>query len=91
MKGGLGQREVFKIPDDKYAPYSTKLILGYRREGLSILQKGSWREPEPGPVPGEWSARKPLRLTQLKPGDAVTIDAAAEGVMEIPWIVILKW
>jgi len=80
MKGGLGQREVFKIPDDKYAPMSP-VNLG--------IQAGRFINPPEGLFGGSPGARaqflvngvpgNPYGLTQLKPGDAVTIDAAGGG------------
>jgi N-methylhydantoinase B len=80
MKGGLGQREVFKIPDDKYAPIPP-VNLG--------IQAGRFIHPPEGLFGGSPGARaqflvngvpgNPYGLTQLKPGDAVTIDAAGGG------------
>ena len=80
MKGGLGQREVFKIPDDKYAPIPP-VNLG--------IQAGRFIHPPEGLFGGNPGARaqflvngvsgNPYGLTQLKPGDAVTIDAAGGG------------
>ena len=80
MKGGLGQREVFKIPDDKYAPMPP-VNLG--------IQAGRFIHPPEGLFGGNPGARaqflvngvpgNPYGLTQLKPGDAVTIDAAGGG------------
>jgi len=80
MKGGLGQREVFKIPDDKYAPIPP-VNLG--------IQAGRHIHPPEGLFGGKPGAKaqflvngvhgNPFGLTQLKPGDAVTIDAAGGG------------
>jgi N-methylhydantoinase B len=80
MKGGLGQREVFKIPDGKYAP-TPPVNLG--------IQAGRFIHPPEGLFGGNAGARaqflvngapgNPYGLTQLKPGDAVTIDAAGGG------------
>jgi N-methylhydantoinase B len=80
MKGGLGQREVFKIPDDKYAPIPP-VNLG--------IQAGRFIHPPEGLFGGKPGARaqflvngipgNPYGLTQLKPGDAVTMDAAGGG------------
>ena len=80
MKGGLGQREVFKIPDDKYAPIPP-VNLG--------IQAGRFIHPPEGLFGGNPGGRaqflvngvsgNPYGLTQLKPGDAVTIDAAGGG------------
>jgi len=80
MKGGLGRRMVLRIPDDAYAPLPP-VNLGiqsgrhqYAPEGLfgggegakaSFLVNG-----EPGNSYG---------LSQLKPGDVVTMDAAGGG------------
>ena len=80
MKGGLGQREIFKVPDDKYAPIPP-VNLG--------IQAGRFIHPPEGLFGGKPGARaqflvnaatgNPYGLTQLKPGDAVTIDAAGGG------------
>jgi len=80
MKGGLGQREVFKVPDDKYAPIPP-VNLG--------IQAGRHVHPPEGLAGGKVGARaqflvneepgNPYGLTQLKPGDAVTIDAGGGG------------
>jgi N-methylhydantoinase B len=80
MKGGLGQREVFKVPSDQYAPLSP-VNLG--------IQAGRHIHPPEGLFDGKQGARaqflvngvsgNPYGLTQLKPGDVVTIDAAGGG------------
>jgi len=80
MKGGLGQREVFKIPDDQYGPLPP-VNLG--------IQAGRHILPPEGLFGGKPGARaqflinevtgNPFGLTQLKPGDRVTIDAAGGG------------
>src|SRR5512139_536387 len=80
MKGGLGKREVFRIPDDKYAPIPP-VNLG--------IQAGRHIHPPEGLFGGKTGAKaqflvdtvqgNPFGLTQLKPGDAVTIDAAGGG------------
>ena len=80
MKGGLGQREVFKIPDDQYGPLPP-VNLG--------IQAGRYILPPEGLFGGKPGARaqflinevpgNPFGLTQLKPGDRVTIDAAGGG------------
>ena len=80
MKGGLGKREVFRIPDDKYAPIPP-VNLG--------IQAGRHIHPPEGLFGGKPGAKaqflvnevqgNPFGLTQLKPGDAVTIDAAGGG------------
>jgi N-methylhydantoinase B len=80
MKGGLGKREMFRIPDDKYAPIPP-VNLG--------IQAGRHIHPPEGLFGGKPGAKaqflvngapgNPFGLTQLKPGDAVTIDAAGGG------------
>ena len=80
MKGGLGKREVFRIPDDEYSPMPP-VNLGiqagryiYPAEGLFGGKPGAKAQflvnGEPGNSYG---------LTQLKPGDVVTIDAPGGG------------
>jgi N-methylhydantoinase B len=80
MKGGVGQREVFRIPDDKYAPIPP-VNLG--------IQAGRHIHPPEGLFGGKPGAKaqflvngvsgNPFGLTQLRPGDVVTIDAAGGG------------
>jgi N-methylhydantoinase B/oxoprolinase/acetone carboxylase alpha subunit len=80
MKGGLGQREVFIVPDDAYAPIPP-LNLG--------IQAGRFVHPPEGLFGGKPGAKakflvndlpgNPYGLTQLKPGDKVTIDSAGGG------------
>lgn len=80
MKGGLGQREVFRVPDDKYAPIPP-INLG--------IQAGRHVHPPEGLFGGKSGAKarflvnedpgNPFGLTQLKPGDVVTIEAAGGG------------
>ena len=80
MKGGLGMREVFKVPDDAAAPLSP-VNLG--------IQAGRFLYPPEGHFGGKPGSRaqflvnegpgNPYGLTQLKPGDVVTIDAAGGG------------
>jgi len=80
MKGGLGQREVFRVPDDKYAPIPP-VNLG--------IQAGRHIHPPEGLFSGKPGAKaqflvngssgNPFGLTQLKPGDVVIIDAAGGG------------
>jgi N-methylhydantoinase B len=80
MKGGLGQREVFRVPDDQYAPIPP-VNLG--------IQAGRHIHPPVGLFGGKPGAKaqflvngipgNPFGLTQLKPGDVVTIDAAGGG------------
>jgi N-methylhydantoinase B len=80
MKGGLGQREVFRVPDDRYAPLPP-VHLGIQAgrhihppEGLFGGKPGAKAQFLVNEVPGN-----PFGLTQLKPGDGVTIDAAGGG------------
>jgi len=80
MKGGLGKREVFRIPDDEYAPLPP-VNLG--------IQAGRYIYPAEGLFGGKPGARAQFLvngepgnsygLTQLKPGDIVTIDAPGGG------------
>ncbi|MBN1107021.1 MAG: hydantoinase B/oxoprolinase family protein, partial [Deltaproteobacteria bacterium] len=79
-KGGLGRRVVFRVPDDQYAPIPP-VNLG--------IQSGRFRYPPEGLFGGKVGARaqflvngaqgNPYGLTQLKPGDVVTMDAAGGG------------
>jgi N-methylhydantoinase B len=80
MKGGIGQREVFRVPNDKYAPIPP-VNLGIQAgrhihppEGLFGGKPGSKAQFLVNGVSGN-----PFGLTQLKPGDVVTIDAAGGG------------
>jgi len=80
MKGGLGKRIVFRIPDDQYAP-TPPVNLGmqagryiYPPEGLFRGKPGAKAQFLVNGAPGN-----PFGLTQLKPGDVVTIDAAGGG------------
>lgn len=80
MKGGLGKREVFRIPDDEYAPIPP-VNLGiqagryiYPAEGLFGGKSGAKAQFLVNGVPGN-----SYGLTQLKPGDVVTIDAPGGG------------
>ena len=78
--GGLGKREVFLIPDGEDAPHGP-VSLG--------IQAGRYRYPPEGLFGGLPGAKarflvngqtgNPYGLTQLKPGDRVTIDAAGGG------------
>jgi N-methylhydantoinase B len=80
LKGGLGKREVFRIPDDQYAP-RPPVNLGiqagrfkYPAEGLFEGQPGALARFLVNGEPGN-----PYGLTQLRPGDRVTIDAPGGG------------
>ena len=80
MRGGLGRRVVFRVPDDSYAPLPP-VNLG--------IQSGRFRYPPEGLFGGRPGAKarflingrpgNPYGLTQLNPGDVVTMDAAGGG------------
>jgi len=80
MKGGLGRRVVFRVPDDEYAPMPpVNLGIQYGRyryapEGLFDGKDGSKAcflvNGEPG---------NPYGLTRLNLGDVVIMDAAGGG------------
>jgi N-methylhydantoinase B len=80
MKGGLGRRVVFRVPDDDYAP-QPPVNLG--------IQSGRYRYPPQGLFGGHDGLKaqflvngkpgNPYGLTQLKPGDVVLMDAAGGG------------
>jgi len=80
MKGGLGRRVVFRVPDDEYAPIPP-VNLG--------IQSGRFRYPPEGLFGGKSGAKaqflvngkpgNPYGLTQLQPGDVVIMDAAGGG------------
>jgi N-methylhydantoinase B len=80
MKGGLGKREVFRIPDDQYAPQPPVNLgiqagrFNYPAEGLFEGKPGTKAQFLVNGVPGN-----SYGLTQLKPGDVVTIDAPGGG------------
>ncbi len=80
QRGALGRREVFRVPDDAYAP----------RPPVSMaLQSGRFRLPPEGLFDGKPGARAqflvngkpgdPYGLTHLKPGDVVVMDSAGGG------------
>ena len=80
FRGGAGRRVVFRVPNDEYAPQST-VKLGiqsgrYRHapEGLFLGQSGALAQFLVNGEPGD-----PYGLTQLQPGDVVTMDAAGGG------------
>ncbi len=80
MKGGLGRRVAFRVPDDEHAPLPP-VNLG--------IQSGRFRYPPEGLFNGKDGAKaqflvngekgNPYGLTQLRPGDVVTMDAAGGG------------
>ncbi len=80
MKGGLGKREVFRIPDDEYAPIPP-VNLG--------IQAGRYTYPAEGLFDGKPGTKAQFLvneiqgnsygLTQMKPGDVLTIDAPGGG------------
>ena len=80
MKGGLGRRVVFRIPDDAYAPMPP-VNLG--------IQSGRYRYPPEGLFGGKHGAKaqflvndqpgNPYGLTRMKPGDVIIMDAAGGG------------
>lgn len=79
-RGGPGRRVVFRVPDDEYAP-QPPVKLG--------IQSGRFRYPPDGLFDGRPGALarfrindedgNPYGLTQLAPGDVVTMDAAGGG------------
>ncbi len=80
MKGGLGKREVFRVPDDQYAPIPP-VNLGiqagrylYPAEGLFDGKPGTRAQLLINGIPGN-----SYGLTQLQPGDTITIDAPGGG------------
>lgn len=80
MKGGLGKRELFKVPDDEYAPIPP-INLGiqagrfqYPAQGLFGGKPGTNAQFLVNGVPGN-----SFGLTQMKPGDVVIIDAPGGG------------
>jgi N-methylhydantoinase B len=80
QRGALGRREVFRVPDDAYAPQPPIAM---------ALQSGRFRLPPEGLFGGKPGARAqflvngtpgdPYGLTRLKPGDTVVMDAAGGG------------
>lgn len=80
QRGALGRREVFRIPRDHDAPQAPVML---------ALQSGRFRLPPEGLFGGKSGARAqflvngkpgdPYGLTQLNPGDTVTMDAAGGG------------
>jgi N-methylhydantoinase B len=80
QRGALGRSEVFRVPDDAYAPQppvSLAIQSGRFRlapEGLFGGQPGARAQYLVNGEPGD-----PYGLTQLKPGDTVVMDAAGGG------------
>jgi N-methylhydantoinase B len=80
MKGGLGKREVFRVPDDQYAPIPPVSLgiqagrFAYPAEGLFDGKPGGKAQFLVNGTPGN-----SYGLTQLKPGDVVVIDAPGGG------------
>jgi len=80
MKGGLGRRVVFRVPDDDYAP------LGPVNLGI---QSGRYRYPAEGLFGGRPGSRAqflvngrpgdPYGLSQIEAGDVIIMDAAGGG------------
>jgi N-methylhydantoinase B len=80
MKGGLGKRVVFKVPDDKYAPIPP-INFG--------MQAGRFIYPPEGLFGGKPGAKakflingargNPYGLTQLNPGDVMILDTPGGG------------
>jgi N-methylhydantoinase B len=79
-RGALGRREVFRVPDDAYAPQG---------EVSLAIQSGRFRLPPEGLLGGRPGARasflvngepgNPYGLTRLRAGDVVVMDAAGGG------------
>jgi N-methylhydantoinase B len=80
MRGGLGRRVVFRVPDDAYAPLPPVNL---------AIQSGRFRNPPQGLFGGAPGAKarflvngqpgNSYGLTRLNPGDVVTMDAAGGG------------
>ncbi len=80
QRGALGRREVFRVPDDAYAPQPPVSL---------AIQSGRFRLPPEGLFGGSAGARAqclvngkpgdPYGLTRLAPGDTVVMDAAGGG------------
>jgi len=79
-KGGLGRREVLRVPLDSYAPLPP-VSLGIQSGRFHHAPEGLF-----GGLPGSLArflvngeAGNPYGLTHLKPGDVVVMDAAGGG------------
>jgi N-methylhydantoinase B len=80
QRGALGRREVFRVPDDAYAPQPPVAM---------ALQSGRFQLPPEGLFGGKPGARAqflvngepgdPYGLTRLKPGDVLVMDSAGGG------------
>ena len=80
QRGALGRSEVFRVPDDAYAPQPPVSL---------AIQSGRFRLPPEGLFGGKPGAcaqflvngtpGNPYGLTRLKPGDTVVMDAAGGG------------
>jgi N-methylhydantoinase B len=80
QRGALGRREVFRVPDDEYAPQPPVNL---------AIQSGRFRLPPEGLFGGKPGALArflvngkpgdPYGLTRLAPGDTVVMDAAGGG------------
>lgn len=79
-RGGLGRRVVIRVPEDEYAPLPPVNL---------AMQSGRYRYPPEGLFGGRSGSKarflvngksgNPYGLTQLQPGDVVTMDAAGGG------------
>ncbi len=86
QRGGLGKLEVFRIPDDGHAP-SSPVNLGiqagrFRHAPLGLMdgQPGHLAEFSVNDKPGN-----PYGLTQLMPGDVLTMGSAGGGGFGAPY------
>jgi N-methylhydantoinase B len=79
-RGALGRREVFRVPNDAYAPQPpVQLAIQSGRfrlppEGLFGGKPGALAQFQVNGAPGN-----PYGLTRLSPGDVVVMDAAGGG------------